>query len=146
MDEIKKILGTDSETYIAKLLEQLKRKHEGSSSPFELQQVGNAFALRLKSKVKEKVGPLMPKLRISAGALRTLALIAYKQNITLSKLAEMRGNRAYEHVRQLVAAGFVESKPFGKTRVLRTTKKFASYFGVEDDIDLIREKLEELLK
>ncbi|MEM1689537.1 MAG: SMC-Scp complex subunit ScpB [Candidatus Hadarchaeales archaeon] len=146
IDEIKKILSTESDTYVIQLLEKIEQKHKKVDSPFELQKLGNAYAIKLKGRVKEKVAPLMPKIKISTGALRTLALIAYKQNITLAKLAEVRGNRAYEHVRQLVAAGFVESKPLGKTRVLRTTKKFASYFGLEDDMDLIREKLEELLK
>jgi len=143
--EIKELLNTESDTYVARLLEMIRTKHAGDDSPFELQQVGNAYLLRLKRSVKERIGPLMPRMKISAGALRTLALIAYRQNITLSKLAEMRGNRVYEHVRQLVAAGFVEAKPFGRTKVLRTTKKFASYFGFEDDIDVIRERLEELL-
>ena len=145
MAEIKSLLKTDSETYLNQLLEMIRRKHQEEGSPFELQQVGNAYSIKLRKEVKEKVGPLMPKMKISAGALRTLALIAYRQNITLSKLAEMRGNRVYEHVRHLIAAGFVESKPLGRTRVLRTTKKFASYFGLEDDIDVIREKLEEML-
>jgi segregation and condensation protein B len=73
-------------------------------------------------------------------------LVAYKQPIYQSKLAELRGGRVYEHVRQLLALGFIESRPFGRTRVLRTSRRFAGYFGFEDDMDKIRERLEELAR
>jgi len=145
--EIKHTLGLKSDTYVKRLLEELRESLKRRGGPFTLVEGGGeTYSMRLKKDLSERLGSLVPKLKISRGALKTLAIIAYKQNITLSKLAELRGSRTYEHVRQLVSAGFVESKRFGRTRSLRTSPKFASHFGFEDDIDQISERLEELLK
>ncbi len=147
IQELRETLGLKSETYVKRLIEEVRESLRRRQSPFELRETGGeAYSIRLKREISERLGRLVPKLKISRGALKTLAFIAYKQNITLAQLAEVRGSRTYEHVRQLIAAGFVEAKRFGKTRALRTSPKFASYFGFEDDIDLISEKLEELLK
>jgi segregation and condensation protein B len=147
VQELQSVLNLKSETYVKQLLDDIRASLRRKQGPFELRESGGgSYSIRLKRDVSEKLGRLVPKLRISRGALKTLALIAYKQNITLAKLAELRGSRAYEHVRQLVAAGFVEARRVGRTRALRTSPKFASYFGLEDDIDQISEKLEEMLK
>ncbi len=141
--EIKRLLGTSSDTYAKKLLEDLKGSYRRRSGPFSLEERGQGtFALSLKDDMMKKLGDIVPKLKVSKGALKTLAIIAYRQNLTLSKLAEMKGSRAYEYVRQLSAIGFVESKPFGKTRQLRTSSKFASYFGLQDDMDVIHDWIE----
>jgi segregation and condensation protein B len=145
--EIKQTLGWGSDTYVKKLLEGLRENLRRRGGPFTLvESGGGTYSIRLRKELSEKLGSLVPKLRISRGALKTLAIIAYRQNIKLSKLAELRGSRTYEHVRQLISAGFVEAKRFGRTRALRTSQKFASHFGFEDDIDQISERLEELLK
>ncbi len=73
-------------------------------------------------------------------------MIAYKQPVYQARLADLRGSRVYDHVKQLGALGFIESKPFERTRVLRTSRRFAGYFGFEDDMDKIRERIEELMR
>ncbi len=138
--EIKRLLGTSSDTYARKLLDELKGSYRRRSGPFSLEERGQGtFSLSLRDDMMEKLGDIVPKLKVPKGALKTLAIIAFKQNLTLSKLAEMKGSRAYEYVRQLQSIGFVEAKPFGKTRQLRTTGKFASYFGLPDDMDAIHD-------
>jgi segregation and condensation protein B len=80
-------------------------------------------------------------------ALRTLAVIAYHQPITQSKVAEIRGNKAYGHVHELVARKLVEALPHGRTKLLQTTKAFAEYFGFESsDKEEIRKKIEILTR
>jgi segregation and condensation protein B len=143
LKEMGEVLCTSSPTYVKKLLEELRDNYRKRGGPFSLEERGRgAFNLRLREEVEERLGRMVPKLTISKGVLKTLAIIAYKQNLALAKLAEFRGSRAYEHVKQLVAIGFVESKPFGRTRQLRTTEKFASYFGLPNDMDVIREWIE----
>jgi segregation and condensation protein B len=147
LTEIKKLVGTTSETYVRKLMDDLISSYQGRGGPLVLVETAkNVFTLRLRDEYMQKLEDIMPKERISRGALKTLALIAYKQPVFQAKLALMRSGRVYEHIKQLVSLGFVESKPFGRTRVLRTSKKFASYFGIEDDMDKIREKLEEMMR
>jgi len=145
--EIQKLIGTSSETYVRKLMEELRAEYQRRGGSVTLVECGrDSFRLQLRDEYVEKLEKIVPKMKISRGALKTLAMVAYKQNLTQAKLAELRGNRVYEHIRQLQALGFIESRPFGRTRMLRTSKRFAAYFGMEDDIDRIREKIEELLR
>lgn len=147
LGEIQEILKTSSETYARKLIGDLKADYEKRVGPLLLVETSkDTFTLRLNDECMAKLDGIIPKTRVSRGALKTLAMIAYKQNISQAKLAEYRGNRVYDHIRQLAALGFVESKPFGRTRMLRTSRRFASYFGFEDDMDRIRERIEELAR
>lgn len=145
LDELKETVGTSSETYIQKLLNQLEEKKE--DSPFELREKNeNMYNLQLKEEYMPKVENVVPKTKLNEATLKTLAVIAYKQPIKQSKLAEIRGGRVYQYVKKLKEMGFVEAEPLGRTKVLRTTKKFAGYFGMEDQMDKIREKLQQMAK
>ncbi len=147
MEEIQEILKTSSETYARKLVDELKADYAKRGEPLSLTETGkDTFTLKLDDNYMTKLGKFVPKLRLSRGAVKTLAMVAYKQNLTQAKLAELRGSRVYDHIRQLVALGFLESKPFGRTRMLRVSQRGAAYFGFEDDIDLIRERIEELAR
>ncbi|MEM2878829.1 MAG: SMC-Scp complex subunit ScpB [Candidatus Hadarchaeales archaeon] len=145
--ELMDVVKTSSETYVRKLLDELRAEYQRRGGSVSIVECGrDSYRLQLREEYIEKLGDIVPKSRISRGALKTLAMIAYRQNLTQSKLAELRGNRVYEHIKQLQALGFIESRPFGRTRMLRTSRKFASYFGMEDDMDRIREKIEELIR
>lgn len=147
LGELRGIIGTSSETYTRKLVDALIADYGKRGGPLTLVETAkDTFAFRLHDEYLSKLGKFIPKARLSRGALKTLAMIAYKQPIYQARLADLRGGRVYDHVRQLAALGFVESRPFGKTRVLRTSRKFAGYFGFEDDMGKIRERLEELAR
>jgi segregation and condensation protein B len=147
LSEIRGLLGTSSETYTRRLIDALMTEYSKRGGPLVLSETAkDTFALHLRDEYMPKLEGIVPKAKLSRGALKTLALVAYKQPIYQSKLAELRGGRVYEHVRQLLALGFIESRPFGRTRVLRTSRRFAGYFGFEDDMDKIRERLEELAR
>ena len=147
LGEIRGLLGTSSETYAHRLIDALMADYGKRGGPLVLSETAkDTFALHLRDEYMPKLEGIVPKAKLSRGALKTLALVAYKQPIYQARLAELRGGRVYEHVRQLAALGFVESRPFGRTRVLRTSRRFAGYFGFEDDMDKIRERLEELAR
>jgi len=147
LGEIRGLLGTSSETYSRRLIDALVADYGKRGGPLVLSETAkDTFALHLREEYMPKLEGIVPKAKLSRGALKTLALVAYKQPIYQARLAELRGGRVYEHVRQLAALGFVESRPFGRTRVLRTSRRFAGYFGFEDDMDKIRERLEELTR
>jgi segregation and condensation protein B len=62
----------------------------------------------------------------------TLAIIAYKQPITQSKIVHVRGNKAYDHVKKFVDLGLVKSKRVGRTKELNLSNEFYDYFNVKD--------------
>lgn len=146
-DEIRKILGTNSETYTQKLLDSLLEDYKTRGGSLELIETGkDTYSLRLREEFIPKLEGIVPKTRLSKGTLKTLAVIGYKQPIYQSDLAKIRSGRVYEHVKKLLDLGFIERKVSGRTRVLRTTKKFSGHFGFEDDMDKIRESLEQRMR
>jgi len=146
LSELRKLLGTSSETYARGLVHSLISDYGKRSGPLVISETAkDTFSLQLREEYMPKLEGIVPKAKLFRGALKTLALIAHRQPIYQARLAELRGGRVYEHVKQLLALGFIESRPIGRTRVLRTSRRFAGYFGFEDDMDKIRERLEELI-
>ena len=147
LSDLREVLGTSSETYVGKLLEELIADYKRRCGPLTLVETAkNTFSLRLREEYMQKLEGVIPKTKLSRGAMKTLAIIAHKQPIYQARLADLRGGRVYDQIKQLAVLGFIESKPFGRTRVLRTSRRFASYFGFEDDMEKIRERLEELVR
>ncbi len=145
LGELREILGTSSETYARKLVEELIADYGKRGGPLMLAETSQGtFSLRLREEYMPKLEGVVPKARLSRGTLKTLAIIAYKQPVYQARLADLRGSRVYDHVKQLTALGLIESRHFERTRVLRTSQRFAGYFGFEDDMDKIRERIEEL--
>lgn len=61
----------------------------------------------------------------------TLAVIAYKQPIKQSVLIKIRGNKAYDHVKNFVEMGFITKKKMGHTSELSLSSDFYDYFQIE---------------
>lgn len=146
INELKRTVGTSSETYVRKLLDRLKGKYENNGS-LELKETNeDMFTVQLQEEFIPKVEDVVSKTKLTRGTLKTLAVIAYKQPIKQSELAGIRGGRVYHYVKKLLELGFIEAKPHKRTKVLRTSKKFAGYFGFEDQMDKIRENLQQMMK
>ncbi|MET1123686.1 MAG: SMC-Scp complex subunit ScpB [Archaeoglobaceae archaeon] len=127
--EIAKILG-ESEEKILKAVEELVNDYLSRETALEVIKLGEKYLMRVKPEYAAYVEKLSEK-DLDRGTLRTLAVIAVKQPITLSRLAKIRGNKCYEHVRKLKELGFVRAEKRGRSTILTTTKEFASYFGIE---------------
>ncbi len=146
LEELKDIVDTSSETYIRKLLDKLDKKFDENSSLGLEEPSENMFTTQLQDEYMSKVENIIPKAKLNKGAMKTLAVIAYKQPIKQSELSEIIGGRVYKYVKKLKDLDLIEAKPIGRTKVLRTSKKFAGHLGFEDQMDKIREKLQQMAK
>jgi len=132
--ELASLLGTRSHEYVEKLVEYLISEYEERGSAIEVVRVlDDSFAMQLRADVYDKVQDYSPRSELSPAVLKTLALIAYKQPVKQSEIAAIIGTQTYEYIRRLIDRKFVTAYPSGRTRVLRTTKTFAEYFGFETD-------------
>jgi len=61
----------------------------------------------------------------------TLAIIAYKQPMKQSVLIKIRGNKAYDHVKNFVSMGLVRKKRIGHTSELSLAEEFYDYFQLD---------------
>jgi segregation and condensation protein B len=88
-----------------------------------------------------------PESGESRAKLKTLSLIAYKQPILQSVVIKYRGTGAYQHIKELEADGIIERQPKERTYLVKTTQKFAEFYGLKSDsLDDIRRFVEEHLE
>ena len=114
---------------IEPLLAVLRKRYTIQESGLRLFDVGG-YRLMVKQEFLEKVSSLA-KADLSKGLLRILSLIAYHEPVKQSDIVKVIGNRTYEYVKELEDLGFIKSERKGRTKVLRTTSQFETYFGTK---------------
>lgn len=111
----------------------------------------NGYIIQVKDEYMDIVEKLCP-VDISNAVLKTLTVIALKEPIRQAELKELRGATAYEHVQELVDKGLINRKKDknGRSYNLKTTPKFAEYFKIKGNSDILSKletkKLSELLE
>ncbi|HII02755.1 TPA: SMC-Scp complex subunit ScpB [Methanosarcinaceae archaeon] len=145
LEKLAKISGRSQKTIIS-VLGELMETYASRETGLEILDLGERYVMQVKPEYSELMREVAPK-ELSAPKLRTLSMIAYHQPLLQSDLIEMRGSGAYEHIRDLIERGFVDSVPCGRSRQLSTTLLFADYFGLKrNDPQAIKEKIIGLLK
>jgi segregation and condensation protein B len=126
--ELSETLGYEDEEVAEslKILQSTIKRRRGGS--LQVVEIGSKWALEVKPMIadhlpKETKSELPPKL------LKAAALIAYHQPMPQSRLVELLGQRAYDHIRELAQSGLVGRRRDGNTRRLTTTRRFSEMFG-----------------
>ena len=132
-------------------MEGVLEKYRSEFYPFEVRESGGGWQFLTKRDFHKTIAQLNGDKflkRLSAAALETLAIIAYKQPITKSEIESIRGVNCDYAVQRLlekeliVITGRNENMP-GKPLVYGTSKGFMDYFGINtaDDLPKIKEIL-----
>lgn len=141
LTELSKITGRD-EDEVLNAVNMLIEEYSSRDTSIEVIKVGDSYLMRIKPRYADYVEKFTVR-EFDRGTLRTLAVIAVKQPITLAKVAKFRGNKCYDHVRKLIDRKLVKAEKKGRSTILTTTEEFASYFGLESSEP---EKIKEALK
>jgi len=81
---------------------------------------------------------------LSAGPLKTLSYIAYRQPVSQKRVIQVRGQHAYGHVKLLKDMRLVGAERSGRSMTLRTTDYFADYFGLTQDTATMKRELKRI--
>ena len=136
-------------------LEALIHESQKPERGTEIRLVANGYKMSTKAEhhetVRNFVGTLRPKLKLSLPALETLAVIAYKQPATIPEIQAIRGVNATGVIHTLLSRKLITTagrkKVIGKPMLYRTTKDFLVQFGLSDLSELPSLKeLEEISK
>ena len=111
------------------LIPTFVEKFNARDTALEIVEDSGGFRMKVRAPYDEHVSYLAGGSELTAGEMKTLAFIAYKQPLLQSKLVQVRSNTAYDHLQVLVEKGFVSRETKGRSYILRTTKKFEEYFG-----------------
>lgn len=132
-------------------IEGIIEKYNSEFYPFEVRQSGGGWQFLTKKEFHKTVAQLNGEKflkRLSAAALETLAIIAYKQPVTKGEIESIRGVSSDYAVQKLlekeliVISGRNEKLP-GHPLVYATSKNFMDYFGINSPEDL--PKIKEVL-
>ncbi len=137
-----KLLDSDPQEEVREALELLKQDYERPGG-LQLVEVAGGFQIVTRPDLHEWVRRLFHERstqKLSAQALETLAVIAYRQPITALEITEIRGVSASgvlntlleRHLIKIVGRKQVVGRPF----MYATTKEFLIRFGLNDLGDL----------
>ncbi len=119
---------------IKKILELMKPHYDDHG--VRLIERDEHYELQIKDAYVKHVEHLAPGRDFSRATMQTLSLIAFRSPVKQSEIVEIRGNRAYDHVKELLSKGLIRSEPEGHTNLLHITKKFLEYFNISSQEEL----------
>jgi len=136
-------------------LEGIVEKYNSEFYPFEVRQSGGGWQFLTKKDFHKTVAQLNGEKflkRLSAAALETLAIVAYKQPVTKGEIEAIRGVSSDYAVQKLLEKELIlitgrNEKLPGHPLVYATSKNFMDYFGINspEDLPKIKEVLAEQL-
>ena len=142
VEELIRASGTESRPRTLAILDSLIKKTKNVFAAIEIVVLpdGN-FVFQLKPEYSSSVRKYASKPILSKAVQKTLSYIAYSQPISSRQLVEVRGSGVYSQLKELRQLNFIEHQNVGRLRIYSTTQKFQKYFGIEGDVDILKQKL-----
>ena len=134
-------------------LHTLMEESASDKRGIEIRKVAKGYKMSTKAEhhdgVRKFVKTLRPKFRLSLPALETLAVVAYKQPVTIPEIQAVRGVNSTGVVSTLLNRKLITTAGrkavIGRPMQYRTTKDFLIQFGLSDLTELpTLKELEEL--
>jgi segregation and condensation protein B len=121
-------------------LEELSAAYQAQDHGIEVRQVAGGYRMSTKPEQHEFVRAyakrLKPPVRLSLPALETLAVIAYKQPVTVPEINDIRGVDSGGVIGTLLDRKLINTsgrkQVIGRPILYKTTKEFLLRFGLKD--------------
>jgi segregation and condensation protein B len=127
---------TDTNPILIRQLIDRLRGDYGEDSAIEILQKDDAWKMDVKPEYVNMINKLATgSAEFTKSEQETLAVIAYKQPVKQSVIIKIRGNKAYEHVKNFISLGLVKAKRAGHTLELALSEDFYDYFHVSGSQD-----------
>lgn len=151
LDDLKRIFPEESEETISAALAELVAEFN-STRGLMIAQVAGGYRMSTRPEHHEWIRSYLktrPGARLSLAALETLAVIAYKQPITVPEILQIRGVKSTAAIRTLLEKKLIvpkgRKKTVGRPILYGTSKEFLIHFGLNDLSELpTLEEFEEL--
>jgi segregation and condensation protein B len=154
-DTLLDLFGKENREKLRQLLTALMAEYQLPERGLEIREVANGYRMSTKAEhhewVRNYVKIQTPPMRLSLAALETLAVIAYRQPLTLPEIQDVRGVNATGVVKTLIDRKLVTTagrkNVVGRPILYRTAKEFLLHFGLKNLNELPSlEEFEELAK
>src|ERR1700689_4605679 len=130
----------EAKSRVRSRLEELVTEYGGPDHGIEIRQVAGGYRMSTKPEQHEVVRAfaksLKPPIRLSLPALETLAVIAYKQPVTVPEINDIRGVDSGGVIGTLLDRKLITTagrkQVIGRPILYKTTKEFLMRFGLKD--------------
>ena len=155
LDAIQTALPDVDRSELQEKLNEMVERYRITEHGIEVREVAGGYRFSTKPEhhevLKHFLKSQIPPTRLSLAALETLAVIAYKQPVTVPEIQEIRGVQGAGVIKTLLDKKLVATagrkEVLGRPILYKTTKQFLVHFGLKDIGELpSMEEFEELIK
>ena len=142
IEELIRASGTESRTKTLDLINNLMKKTKSAFKALEVVILPDgSYVFQLKPEYSATVKKYASKPILPNATLKTLSYIAYMQPISSKQLVETRGSGVYAHLKELRQLDFITNQNVGRLKIYSTTDKFQKYFGIQGDVEDLKQRL-----
>src|SRR5512141_19527 len=135
---------TEAKSRIRAALEELIADNDQGDRGMEIREVAGGYRMATKPEhhdvVRGFAKSLKPPVRLSLAALETLAVIAYKQPVTVPEISEIRGVESAGVIGTLLDRKLITTsgrkQVIGRPILYKTSKEFLMRFGLNELAEL----------
>jgi segregation and condensation protein B len=124
---------------IVEAVNQLAEEFNGRNSGLQLREVAGGWQFATRPEYHEHVRAFLksrPSAKLSLASLETLAVIAYRQPVTVPEILEIRGVQSPSAIKTLLDKRLIVAKgrkeAVGRPMMYGTSKEFLIQFGLKD--------------
>ena len=140
LDAILNVIPGEERDRVKATLEQLVRDFETTQHGIQIRPIAGGYRFSSKPEhhevLRRFVKSLKPPVRLSKPALETLAVVAYRQPVTLPEIDEIRGVDCAGVIHTLLERKLVvtagRKNVVGRPILYRTSRDFLVHFGLKD--------------
>jgi segregation and condensation protein B len=142
IEELIRASGTESRTKTQECVDSIMKKAKSAFKAIEIVTLPDgSYVFQLKPEYSSTIKRYASKPILPNATLKTLSYIAYMQPISSKQLVETRGSGVYSHLKELKQLDFISHQNVGRLKIFNTTEKFQKYFGIQGDVENLKERL-----
>ena len=137
--QLKEVFPKLSLEELKKTMLELMSEFSTLQGAVDIREVGGGYRMTTRPEHHEIVRAYLktrPSAKLSLPALETVAVIAYKQPVTLPEIMEIRGVKGTSTIRTLLEKKLIETrgrkKVVGRPIMYGTTSEFLIHFGLKE--------------
>lgn len=143
--KLSQFAGLEDGTEARTLVRRLNQGYDESGRAFRIEELAGGYQLLSRPKFSrwlKRLGHVPAETRLSAPAMETLAVVAYRQPVLRANIEAVRGVNCGEILRLLMERDLVRisgrSEELGRPYLYSTTRRFLQIFGLKSLEDLPR--------
>ena len=132
------VIDIDREA-VEKAVAELVEEYDARASGLQLREIAGGWQIATRPEHHENVRAYLkskPSAKLSLASLETLAVIAYKQPVTVPEILEIRGVQSPSAIKTLLDKRLIVAKgrkeTVGRPMMYGTSKEFLIQFGLKD--------------